>query len=189
MANLLKGFLIFCLLSFSSLTYATLPAWKMIPEKSTLTFTGIQNNAPITGDFKKFTSVINFDPQQLDKSNVHIVIDMNSISVGFRDFVTVLLSGEWLDVSKYPEAVFDANNFTQLGPNHYQAKGTLTIKDKKMPVDLTFSTGKMEDGKVFARGGTTIKRTAFGIGQGEWADTDAVKDDVKVEFVIIADKQ
>lgn len=189
MTNLIKGFLIFCMLSFSYACYAALPAWKMIPEKSTLTFTGIQNNAPITGDFKKFTSVINFDPQQLKKSNVHIVVDMNSISLSFRDFVTVLLSGDWLDVSKYPEAVFDAKNFTQLGPDHYQAKGTLTIKNKQMPVDLTFSTREMADGTVLARGGTTIKRTAFGIGQGEWADTDAVKDDVKVDFMIIANRQ
>ncbi|MFZ2315912.1 MAG: YceI family protein [Gammaproteobacteria bacterium] len=189
MANLIKGLLIFCMLSFSGFCYAALPSWKMIPELSTLTFTGIQNNAPITGSFKRFTSVINFDPQQLKKSNVHIVVQMNSISLSFRDLITVLFSGDWLDVNKYPEAIFDAKNFTQLGPNHFQARGTLTIKDKKMPVNLTFATREMEGGKVLARGGTTIKRTAFGIGQGEWADTDAVKDDVKVDFMIIADKQ
>ena len=189
MPNLLKSFLIVFLLSISGFSYAALPAWEMIPKKSMLTFTGIQNNAPITGDFKKFTCDINFDPQQLAKSNVHIIVRMNSISLSFRDLMTVLFSGDWLDVNKYPEAIFDAKSFTQLSPNHFQARGTLTIKNKAMPVNLRFATREMEDGTVMARGGTTIKRTAFGIGQGEWAETDAVKDDVKVEFMIIANRK
>jgi polyisoprenoid-binding protein YceI len=36
------------------------------------------------------------------------------------------------------------------------------------------------------KGKTTIKRSLFGVGQGDWSKTDAVKDDVLVEFVLAA---
>ncbi len=186
MIKQLRGFLLVSLLSFSSVSYAALTTWEMIPEKSKLVFTGTQNNAPITGNFKKFTCLIQVDPQQLQKSNVRVVVDMSSISLSFKDFVAMLLSGEWLDVSKYPEAVFDAKHFTRLGPDRYQAKGVLIIKNKKMPVDLNFVTREMADGTMFVKGNTVIKRTAFGVGLGEWADTGVVDDDVDVEFIIMA---
>ena len=35
-------------------------------------------------------------------------------------------------------------------------------------------------------GSTTIKRTAFSVGQGEWSDTNAVKDDVQINFTVSA---
>ena len=47
---------------------------------TSITFTAIQNGAPVTGAFKTFTGVINFDPNQLGSNNVKIVVDVSSIT-------------------------------------------------------------------------------------------------------------
>jgi polyisoprenoid-binding protein YceI len=43
--------------------------------------------------------------------------------------------------------------------------------------------------KVKVKGSLIIKRTVFGVGQGEWASTKEVKDDVVVDFVVTAVKK
>lgn len=165
---------------------AAVPEWQIVPSESSITFTGIQNDAPASGQFKKFTGEISLDPNQLNASKVRIVIDMNSVSMSYSDFTNTLLTTDWLNVKLFPQAIFEATHFTKIGENKYQANGTLTIRDKTVPVTLTFVAEELSKTKGRVKGNTTLKRTIFGVGQGEWADTDAVKDDVQVNFTITA---
>ena len=165
---------------------AAVPVWQIVPNESSITFTGIQNDAPASGKFKKFTGTINFDPDQLNESKVRIVIDMNSVSTSYSDFTSTLITDDWFNVKLFPEAIFEATQFKKIGDNQYQTTGTLTIRDKTVPVILSFESKELSKTKAFVNGSTTLKRTLFGIGQGEWADTDAVKDNVQVNFDITA---
>jgi len=168
---------------------ADVPNWQIMPEKSMITFTAIQNNAPVSGSFASFTGDIQFDPNQLSASKVSIVVDMNSVTASYADVVTNLKTPDWFDVKLFPRAVFTATKFTKTGNNSYQADGTLTIKGKTVPIVLSFVMEEYSQTQAKAKGSTTIKRTAFGIGQGEWAKTDAVKDEVKVEFKLLANQK
>jgi len=165
---------------------ATLPAWKIVPNESSLTFTATQNDAPVTGQFKKFTGDINFDPKLLSANNVKIVIDMSSITDAYNQLSDTLKEPDWFDVKKYPQAVFQSTEFVKTGDKTYQSKGTLTIRDKTLPVTLVFTQEEYTPTKAVIKGSTTVKRIAFGVGQGEWADTKAVKDDVQIDFTITA---
>lgn len=164
-------------------------AWKIIPEESSLMFTATQNNAPVTGKFKGFSGDIMFDPAQLAESNIHIVVDMNSLSTGYNDLTTTLETSDWFDIMMYPQAVFDASQFRQIEAHKYQAKGTLTIRNKSVPIVLTFQVDELSKQKDRVTGSTTLQRSAFGVGQGEWSDTKDVKDDVEVKFIIAATKK
>ena len=168
---------------------ATVPKWQIIPSESSITFTGIQNDAPASGKFKKFTGEISFDPAQLNVSKVRIVIDMNSVSTSYSDFTSTLLTSDWFNVKSFPQAIFEATDFTKISENKYQARGMLTIRDKTVPVVLTFSTEELTKTKGRVKGSTTVKRMMFGVGQGEWSDTNAVKDDVQVNFTMTAMKE
>jgi polyisoprenoid-binding protein YceI len=168
--------------------YALAPAWKIVPAESNLTFTATQNGAPVTGSFKKFSGDINFDPAKLSESKIKIVVDMNSIATSYDDLTLTLKTPEWFDMKIFPEAVFEASQFEQAGPNQYVAKGTLTIRDKSQPVILMFAANQPSDKNATAKGSIVIKRTAFGVGQGEWASTSEVKDDVTVNFTVGATK-
>lgn len=180
----LKLVFFFCLLSFISISQAT--SWKLIPNQSSLTFVATQNGAPVSGNFKKFDGTINFDPNQLDKSDIEIIIDMASVSDAYNQISDTLKSTPWFDVKVFPNATFKANKITKTGERTYQAQGKLTIRDKTIPVTLNFKQEEYSPIKARMKGSTTIKRTDFGVGQGDWADTKTVKDDVKILFTVTA---
>ncbi len=177
------------LMAFPIAASAAVPAWQIVPSESHITFTATQNGAPTTGEFKSFSGTINFDPTQLASSNVKIVVDMTSVSASYGDVATTLMTPDWFDVKLFPQAIFTANKFTKTGDNTYQADGTLTIRDKTLPTVLTFTMQQYSATKALAKGTALLKRTQFGVGRGDWAKTDTVKDDVKVDFTLSANKK
>ena len=54
---------------------------------------------------------------------------------------------------------------------------------------LSFTSSFPSATKGLVEGSTVIKRSAFGVGQGEWASTDQIKDDVTVNFKVSANKK
>jgi len=169
--------------------FAGVPSWKIIPSESSLTFTATQNGAPVTGTFTNFYGEINFDPAQLGKSNVKIIVNVGSISDAYNELSDTLKSADWFNTKLFPQAVFQSNNFTKTSDKTYQAKGTLTIRDKTLPIVIIFSQQEYSQTKAKMMGNTIIKRTAFGVGQGEWSDTKAVKDDVQINFTVSATRK
>lgn len=168
----------------SSLANATPPAWQIVPNDSTITFTATQNNSPVSGQFKSFSAEINFDPAELDKSNVYIIVDIGSVTTSYKEIGDTLKTSDWFDVKLFPQAIFKAVKFTKTENNSYQANGTLTIRDKTLPVTLSFVLDEYTQNKAHVKGSTSLKRSAFSIGKGDWAKTDNVKDDVKVDFTL-----
>ena len=182
--NLKKITLIFLILPL--VAFADVPSWKIIPNESSLTFTATQNDAPVTGTFTNFSGEINFDPAQLDKSNVKIIVNVGSISDAYYQLADTLKTADWFNTKLFPQAVFQSTGFTKTGDKTYQAKGSLTIRNKTQPIVLNFTQQEYSPTKAKITGSTTIKRTAFGVGQGEWSDTKTVKDDVQINFTISA---
>ncbi len=181
--------IILLLLLQSTLVYAAIPEWQIVPGGSSISFTATQNGSPVSGKFKTFMGEIYFDPAQLKASHVKIIVDLNSVSASYGEVADTLKTSDWFDVKLFPQAIFKADEFTRTGDKTYQASGTLTLRDKTMPIVLTFNLEEYTESQAKISGSTTIKRTLFGVGKGEWASTDAVKDDVTVNFAINAVKR
>lgn len=183
----LSGIIILLLLPI--LAHATTPDWKIINNASSLTFTATQNNAPVTGEFKQFSGNIKFDPAALDKSDVTITVETGSVSASYKDLVDTLKTPDWFNIKVFPQAIFKANQFKKTGNTTYEANGNLTIRDKTLPITITFNVVDMNDTHAKVTGQTILKRNAFGVGQGEWASTEEIKDNVKVNFTLSVTKQ
>lgn len=183
-----KAVLITCLFSSLALPVFAVPAWKIEPAASKITFIATQNGAPVIGEFKSFSGNIVFDRADLASSAVMIKIDMASVSASYNQIVDTLKSVDWFDTAAFPSAVFKTNHFTKVGDNKYTADGTLTIREKTAPITLTFTLEKYTDADALVKGSATLKRTALGVGRGDWAKTDSIKDDVQVDFVLAAKK-
>jgi polyisoprenoid-binding protein YceI len=181
-----KKWLIAILITLPIAATAAVPTWQIVPDKSSLTFTATQNGAPATGTFKTFSGDISFDPNQLSASHIKIVVDLASVSDSYNTLAYTLKTPLWFNTAVFPKATFVSNSITKSGDKTYIAKGDLTLRDKTLPVTLTFAQEDYSPTKAVMKGSTTIKRTAFGVGQGEWADTKAVKDDVTVDFTVTA---
>lgn len=173
----------------SPLALAEASNWEIIPAESTLSFTAKQNGAPVTGTFKTFTGDIKCDLAQPEGCNIKIIVDINSVSDAYNELSDTLKTKQWFDAKSYPQAVFQSNQVSKASDKGYEAKGNLTIRDKTVPVILSFQQTEDANGKGQFKGTTTIKRTDFGVGSGEWSDTKAIKDEVQIDFVLSAMKK
>ena len=162
--------------------------WQIIPAQSHLTFTATQNGAPVTGQFKTFTGNIGFDLNNLKNSKATITIDIGSISTAYSDLTSTLITTDWFNVKAFPKAEFKSSDFKKISDNNYKANGTLTIRDKTTPIVLTFTAVQPTNDMMTVEGKISLSRSIYGVGQGEWASTNEIKDEVNVNFKLIAKK-
>ncbi len=186
--SMVRALLLICVI-LPWLAMGAVPSWQIVPKDSTLTFTAVQNNSPVTGKFNSFSGDINFDPAQLKNSYIRIVVDTGSVTTSYQEVGDTLKTPDWFDSKRFPQALFTANNFVKTGDNTYQANGNLSFLDKTQPLNVTFTLQNYSPTSATAKGSATIKRTAFGLGKGDWAKTDNVKDDVQVNFNLVTTRK
>ena len=162
-------------------------AWT-VAKSSTLGFSATWAGDAIDGQFKRWTADILFSPDALDRSKLTVSIDMSSAATGDDQRDSSLPSGDFFDTASHPKATFTASKFRKTGEGKFVADGTLDLRGVKKPLSLPFSL-KIDGDTATARGVTTLDRTAFGVGQGEWASTDQIGAKVKVSFAITARKK
>lgn len=179
-----KVFLFWLSLWLPIIAIAAPPSWKISPTDSTLTFTGTQNDAPIEGKFTQFEGEIQFDPNQLKESNAIIKVKTDSIFTSLKDIGDTLQGTDWLSTKAFPEATFQATSFDKKDDQNYQAHGNLTIRDKTFPITIDFSLTNYSPEKATIKGTAKFKRSLWGLGQGEWSNTNYIKDEIKVDFVL-----
>jgi len=156
-------------------------ATRLLPEKSQIAFVSKQMGVPVTGTFGRFGAQIAFDPHKPEAGAVALYIDMSSASLGVAEVDSELPKATWFDVAKFPQATFKSSTIKALGGGQFQVAGQLTIKGhaQELLVPVTITQGH---GQSVASGSFTIQRVAFKVGDGEWADTSIVSNDVQVRF-------
>ncbi|MBS0447425.1 MAG: YceI family protein [Proteobacteria bacterium] len=156
-------------------------AAKLVPAQSEIAFTFKQTGVPVEGKFKRFDAQIAFDPKQPAGGRVAFTIDLTSASLGAAEVEAELVKPEWFDTKKSANATFQSTSIKASGAGKFDVAGKLTIKghahDVVVPVALT-----QAGGTTTATGAFTIKRLDYKIGDGDWADTSMVADDVQVKF-------
>jgi cytochrome b561/polyisoprenoid-binding protein YceI len=162
-------------------------AWT-VAKSSTLGFTASWAGEALDGQFKRWTADILFSPDALDRSRLTVSIDMASAATGDDQRDSSLPSDDFFAVAVHPKATFTASKFRKTGEGRFVADGTLDLRGVKKPLSLPFSL-KIDGDTATARGVTTLDRTAFGVGQGEWASTDQIGAKVKVSFAITAKRK
>lgn len=182
--SLRKGLI--CCLFIPFMVYAKPPQWIIEPSESQLSFTGTQNGAPVTGTFKTFTGTLYFDANALSESSVAIIVDIDSLDTAYADVKKMLLTSDWFDAHRFPKAEFKSTQIKKTAQNGYEAMGTLRIRDQSAPVTLSFTVEERAPNKRFVMGNTLINRNTFGVGQGEWASTKEIKDEVTIQFKVVA---
>jgi len=177
-------------LFFTTPAFADVPAYTLDKEKSTLKFFAIQNGAPVEGQFSDFSADIRFDPNQLDKSSIKVDVNIGSVTAANDDVTSNIKLPEWLSAQAFPKATFACKKLTRMpASDNYYADGTLTLRGKTAPVVLNFQMEHMDDKEAIAKGYVTLRRSDFGVGQGQWAKDDVIKNEVRVEFRVVADKK
>lgn len=170
------------------------PAWTVDPAQSSIAFKGAYMGRPFEGKFANWTATIQFDPDKPETARIRVVVKTASAATGEPYFDDSLKEGDWFDVSRTPDAVFEVNEgVLKDGPTQYEATGVLTLKGVRYPLRLPFTLAI--DGKTAKmHGETTLKRLAMGIGKGTAAekpagDAEWVRDDVALVVDVVATRQ
>lgn len=170
--------------SFAALVVAPTPALaqqKLDAARSEMLFVSKQMGVPVEGRFRKFDAQIAFDPKKPEAGKVAFTIDMGSATFGSPEVDVELPKATWFNVPKFPQATFQSSAIKAVGAGKFEVAGKLSIKgssrDVVVPVALT-----QAGGSTTATGAFAIKRLEFKIGEGDWADTSMVANDVQVKF-------
>ena len=154
---------------------------KLLPAQSEILFVSRQMGVPVEGRFKKFDAQISFDTAKLDASKVAFSVDIGSATLGAPEPDAELPKPAWFNVAKFPQATFTSSAIKALGGGKFEVAGKLAIKGQTR--DVVVPVSMVQAGAVTtASGALPIKRLAFHIGEGEWADTSTVADDVQIKF-------
>ncbi len=156
-----------------------------VAKGSTLGFSTSWGGQALEGRFDQWTADIAFSPDALDRSHVKVTIDLASVATGDPQRDVALPGADFFDVAEHPKAIFTADSFEAAGQNRYIAKGKLSLRGVTKPVRLPF-TLKIDGDKARMSGVTSLDRTAFGVGQGEWQATDQIPAQVKVSVALTA---
>ena len=156
-------------------------AAQLQPAGSEIVFVTRQMGVPVEGRFGTFTAQIALDPRKPETGSVGFAIDTGSARFGSADTDREVPKPEWLSVAKFPQASFQSTAIKAAGPGRFEVSGKLSIKgstrDVVVPVQLAQSGATST-----ATGSFTIKRLEFKVGEGDWADTSLVANEVQVRF-------
>jgi polyisoprenoid-binding protein YceI len=163
----------------ASVAWADAP--RIMVDKSAIRFVTKQMNVPVEGTFRRFDATVVFDPARPAATRAEFDVDLGSIDLGNAEGETEVKGGAWFDVHAFPRAKFVAAAVKQTAPGKYEASGPLTIKGITHTIVAPFTLAESA-GIRTVEGQFTLKRLQFKIGEGAWADTDTVADDVLVRF-------
>jgi polyisoprenoid-binding protein YceI len=180
----IRRIVLFALLTMAGVAWAAI-LWRMEPTASQLTFVGKQAGAEFTGKFERFTADIHFDPEDLANSKFIVDIDVATVNSKDKERDDILKGNDLFNVKRWPKARYVAETITAKGDDKFSATGKLTIRDVTRDVPIEFAFTLDPAGKnAWLKGGAALKRLDFGVGQGEWKDTQWVSNDVRVEFAL-----
>lgn len=146
----------------------------------TLQFQAMQAGARFTGAFERFDVRLDFDPAHPTQGSLHVTVATASIATKDADRDEILKSPDFFWIEKHPQATFHSERFTRVGAG-WRADGELTIRGATQPVAVRFALAP-SSGETLMNGTANLERLAFGLGQGDWASTEWIGNEVAVQF-------
>ena len=150
---------------------------------SALAFGGMYQGEAFSGRFPGFDTRLSFDPADPAAGRLEVTIPMSGATTTNPDYDTEMRGEAFLSVLKFPQARYTASGFRKLGDGSYAADGVLSLHGIEKPVTLTF-TWTPGPQPVLA-GRATVRRLDFGVGAGDWADTDLIPDEIAVSTRVL----
>ena len=150
---------------------------------SSLVFAGKYQGEAFTGRFPGFATTFRFDPKQLATSKLVVNIPLATAATSNADYEGELRGASFFDATKFPRATYIATKFRALGGNRYAADGALTLRGVSKPVVLEFTW--TPGAAPVLSGKAIVKRLAFGVGGGDWADTALIPDAIAISTKVV----
>ena len=168
-----------CLAAMSFHAFATPRA--LLPEESQIEFIVKEMGVPVSGKFQRFEAAIDIDAAKPEKSSANMRIQVGSLNTGSEEADAIAVDPDWLDKVHAPNALFKSATIRVLGPGRYEAKGTLSIRNKERDIVIQFTSTDQNGGKTVIASDFVFRRSEFGIGGGVWNEGGVVAEEIPVK--------
>ena len=153
--------------------------WSVAQAQSAITFSGVHAGVPFEGRFSRWRAEIVFDPANLGASHARVTVETSSASDGVSLHDQSLPQAEWFDVAHHPTAMFETTNFRALPNDRYEARGTLTIKGKALPIALPF-TLTISGNRATVDGRVSVRRADADLGMQSDPEAEYVSAAIRI---------
>ena len=145
------------------------------------------------GRFNDFDASLDFDPENIEASQVEVVINTAGLDINNEEFAEELRGDAWFNVEQFPQAVFRTTSFVEsIDEDTFVFAGDLTLLGVTAPVDLEINfhgggrnfltrsyTLGFSASTSFLRSDYGLDRfTSFGVG-------DEIELEIHVEFMAL----
>jgi polyisoprenoid-binding protein YceI len=146
----------------------------------------------VKGNFKEFSGSIEFDENDITKTQVSITIMTQSIDTDNERRDNHLRSDDFFDAEKFPKITFVSKKIEKEAEG-YSVIGDLTMRDVTKEVRIPFQVAGPIDGRRGSKrigidGAFTLNRQNYGVSYSRTLDNGGlvVSNDVKIEINIEA---
>lgn len=150
---------------------------------ASLAFSFMQAGAENHGSFRQFSTTFTWDEKNPAACKLEVTVQTASLDTQDKDRNDTMAGPDLLDARKFPTARYSAGSCARRADGGTEAVGKLTLhgvtKDLRVPLAVKPVASGLE-----LSGEVTIKRLAFGVGQGDWNSTESVGDDVKLQYKV-----
>ena len=153
--------------------------YAVVPEKSVVKFVAEYEGDAFEGGFGRFTATIAVDAANAANTRLTAEIDVASANTENEERDQTLATAEFFDTARFPKATFRTLACRGAAPS-FACDAELTIRDRTRKLAFPFTLTPHPDGTARLEADVVLKRLAFDVGTGDWADPSLIGDDVKV---------
>lgn len=146
--------------------------------RGSVSFQVQQAGSPFRGGFRRFGGEVCLSEGRVTR--IDVWLDPASVDAGLPEIDAALKDKDFFAVDRYPRIAFSSESVEPRGSAHV-AHGTLQIKGKRARLEVPFRVSPEAGGPVVS-GSLSLARLDYGIGTGEWSNTDWLGGEVRVEF-------
>ena len=143
-----------------------------------VTFSVLQAGAPATGEFRRFSGEACFSQGRITR--IEASLDPSSVDTGLPELDEGLKKKDFFAVNEYPRVSFVSSAVQSQG-NMHTVHGTLEIKGNRREIDVVLRS-QPSGNKMSIAGSFVLDRLQYGIGTGEWTNTNWLGAEVKLEI-------
>ena len=154
-------------------------------DQSEIRFVSRQLGANVEGRFRKWKASVDFRPDDLAHSKAGFEIDLASVDLASEESEAEVRRPPWFDTARFPVATFASTGMRDLGGDRYEIAGRLSLKGVARDVVVPVAVKRDAAGNRVAEGEFKVRRLEFKLGEGQWADTATVANDVAVRVRMV----
>ena len=141
MKKAVSNLVIVCsILLITHFAFAEPEKWEIDKAHSNVYFDVRHTYATVRGQFNDFSGTLQFDPDNLEVSQVRFEVNTKSINTGIPNRDNHLRAQEFFAVKKFPAMRFESTGVNKKEGNQYTLEGNITIKGKtkEVAIPLTY---------------------------------------------------